>query len=54
MSTQKSIGSKPRLCRGGVVDERLLAALASFDHYSKTSLRTPSHSVGQHRFIVRK
>jgi hypothetical protein len=54
MSTQKSIGSKPGLCQGGAIDKRLLAALAGFDHYPKTSSKTPSYGVGQHRFVVGK
>jgi hypothetical protein len=54
MTTQKLTRSKPRLRRGGAVDERLLAALAGFDHCSKTPPRLPSHGVGHHRFIVGK
>jgi hypothetical protein len=54
MSTQKSIGSKPRLRLSGAVDEWLLAALAGIDHCSKSSPRTPTHVVGHYRFIVGK
>jgi hypothetical protein len=54
MSTQKSRGSKPRLCLSDAVDEQLLATLAGIDYFSKTSPRTPSHVVGRHRLIVRK